>query len=99
MMATPHCGVGTKRSVLTAERSRRGSRRSIAARAGGRRRREMKRVRNRRKETGRRWSQKEIELPQELLRFLFLLGLFPCGNKFANRAGMFAVECFNQRRF
>ena len=99
MMATPDFGAGTKRSALTEERSRRGSWRSIAARAGGRRRREMKRVRNRRKETGRRRSQKEIKLRQELLRLPFLLGLFSCGNKFANRTRMLAVECFDQRRF
>ena len=59
----------------------------------------MKRVRSRRKETGRRGGQKEIELRQELLRFLLLFGLFSVGDKFANRARMFAVECFDQRRF
>ena len=59
----------------------------------------MKRVRSRRNETGWRCCQKEIQLGQELLRLLFLLGLFSVGNKFANRAGMFAVECFDQRRF
>ena len=59
----------------------------------------MKRVRSRRNETGWRCCQKEIQLGQELLRLLFLLGLFSFGNKFANRAGMFAVECFDQRRF
>src|SRR5438874_9745973 len=99
MMATPDHEVGTERSELTAERSRRGSGRSLVARAGGGRRCEMKRVRNRRKKTGRRCCQKEIELRQEFLLFLLLLGLFARSHKFANRAGMFAIECFDKRRF
>ena len=53
-LASPHGGAGTKRNELTGEGSRWGSWRSFAARPGGRRRREMKRLRNRRKESGRR---------------------------------------------
>src|SRR5262249_13868924 len=82
---------------LTGECSRRRRRRSIVAGTAGKRRLEVRRVRNRRKETGRHCCQKEVEFRQQLLRFVLLLRLFSCVNKFANRTGMFAIECSGQR--
>ena len=81
---------------LTGEISRRRSGRGFAKRASRAERSELKRIAGGRKETDRRSCQEEIEFGQQFLCRLFLLGFFSFGDKFTERAGMLAVERFDQ---
>ena len=82
---------------LTGEISRRRSGRGFAKRASRAERSELKRISGGRKETDRRSCQEEIEFGQQFLCRLFLLGFFSFGDKFTERAGMLAIEGFDER--